>query len=144
MTSRLLRAIAFTPGTWRSVATSSRCGSVVGAALKRAQRLAPHPDQSAAQHLHFGREPLRHDRGCGLEVAAGRGVVEQHAHDLGAGDAVNGGVMHLGQHRHRAVLQTLDDVELPQRAGAIQLAPDQVSHQVGQLPLVPGAGSAAS
>lgn len=34
----------------------------------------------------------------------------------------------------------MDDVELPQRVGAIQLPADQVSHQVGQLPLSAGRG----
>ena len=57
--------------------------------------------------------------GADSQLAAGRGVVEQHAQHLGAGDSVNGRVMHLRQHRHRAVLQTLDDVELPQRARPI-------------------------
>ena len=103
---------------------------------QHAQRLAPHSDQAAAQHLHFGREALA--RRLQVVDSSSRPVAVSSSRmlmHLGARDSVDGGVMHLRQHRHRAVLQPVDDVDLPQRARPIQLPTDQVSHQVGQLPL---------
>ena len=78
-----------------------------------ANGLTQHPDNSASQHLHLGWEALSRDGGCGPKLPTGRGVVEQDAHDLGARNPVHRSVMHLRQHRHRAVLQPVDHIHLP-------------------------------
>ena len=98
--------------------------------------LAQHPDHAAAQHLHLGWEALSQDGGCRPQLPTGRGVVEQDAHHLGARNPVHRGVMHLRQHRHRAVLQTVDHIHLPQRARPVQVASDQMGHLLGQLALI--------
>ena len=107
-----------------------------GCRTQHPQRLAQHTDEATAQHLDLGREVFTDHRRRWLQLPAGRGVVEQNAHDLGAGDAVDGGVMHLRQHRHRAVLQPVDHIDLPQRARPVQLTADQVSHLRCQLSLI--------
>ena len=103
---------------------------------QRPNRLTQHSDHTAAQHLHLGWEALSRYVGCRLQLPTGRGVVEQDAHDLGARNPVHRGVMHLRQHRHRAVLQPVDHIHLPQRARPVQVAGDQMSHLLGQLALI--------
>mgnify|MGYP006137786031 CR=1 FL=1 len=63
--------------------------------------------------LHGGRLGLRGRRRLGLEAAQ----VGQQAH---ARHAVDGGVVHLGEHCDPAAGQALDDPHLPQRARAVQ------------------------
>ena len=107
-----------------------------GCRTQHPQWLAQHPDQATAQHLYLGREVLTDRRRRWLQLPSGRGVVEQNAHDLGTRDSVNGGVMHLRHHRHRAVLKPVDDIHLPQRARPVELTADHAGHLLGQLSLV--------
>ena len=65
-------------------------------------------------------------RGVGLEV-------EELGQQLGPRHAVDGGVVDLRHQTHVAVLEPLDDVHLPQRLGAIELAAAHVAHVAGQL-----------
>ena len=65
--------------------------------------------------------------------------VEDLGHQVDTHHAVDGGVMHLGDDADVAVLETLDDPQLPQRAAAVERAPGDLGRQLGEL--VEAAGS---
>ena len=88
-----------------------------------------------ARHLAPG------GRGSGAATSGDLGLgVEQDAEDLGARGPVDGGVMELGQHRDATVAEAVDQVELPERMGAVQRAGDEPRDLLGQHPLVAGRG----
>ena len=60
--------------------------------------------------------------------------------DLDTHHAVDGGVMHLGDDADVAVLETLDDPQLPQRAAAVERAPGDLGRQLGELVEAAGSG----
>ncbi len=49
------------------------------------------------------------------------------------GEAVDGRVVDLGQHRHDAVLEPVDQIQLPQRPGAVERPGDDPRHLLGEL-----------
>jgi hypothetical protein len=62
------------------------------------------------------------------------GRVEQDGPDVDRRDAVDQGVVHLGQQRDAlAARDALDDRELPQRTRAIQAPGELLAHQLAQL-----------
>jgi hypothetical protein len=62
------------------------------------------------------------------------GRVEQDGPDVDRSDAVDQGVVHLGQQRDAlAARDALDDRELPQRAGAIQAPGELLAYELAQL-----------
>ena len=68
-----------------------------------------------------------------------RGRVEQDLADVDGLAAVDQDLVALGQQRHPALGQTLDEVALPQRAAAVERARGDAGHELAQL--VHGAGS---
>ncbi len=72
-------------------------------------------------------------RRVGLEAA-------QERDRVGAGDTVDGAVVHLGEDRDLARLEALDHHELPQRTRPVQRDAGHVAAQVGQLALTAGRG----
>jgi hypothetical protein len=62
------------------------------------------------------------------------GRVEQDGPDVDRSDAVDQGVVHLGQQRDAlAARDALDDREVPQRAGAIQAPGELLAYELAQL-----------
>ena len=61
---------------------------------------------------------------------------------LCSGDAVDRRVMHLRDECDVPVLQAFDDVHLPERLGAVELAAADVADELGELGMPPGAGRA--
>ena len=61
------------------------------------------------------------------------GDVEQDLAEAGAGDAVDDRVVHLGQRRDAAALDALDEPELPERSGAVELVGHQPADQLVEL-----------
>ncbi len=49
-------------------------------------------------------------------------------------------MVHLRQHRHAAVVESVDDVHLPERAGPVELAADDSRHLLGELTLIARCG----
>ena len=68
-----------------------------------------------------------------------RGEVQQHAEQLGAGNAVDAGVVDLGQQRDAAARQPFDEVHTPQRHAAVEARAHDVADEVGELAVVAGA-----
>jgi hypothetical protein len=73
-----------------------------------------------------------------------RGRVQDGANDLRAGNAVDGGMVHLGNQREGALgqagnsVEALDEIEFPERPRAIQPAGKQVGGHCHQLCPAPG------
>ena len=80
-----------------------------------------------------GRRTIRRDRLGGVA----RDVDELLRH-ADAALAVGDGVVELLDHRGAAVLEALDDEELPQRPGAVERRADEGGGEVEQLPHRPG------
>ena len=79
-------------------------------------------------------------RGSGGSSSRPSGVeVEEVDHQLGARHAVDRAVVHLRDDADVAVGQALDDVELPQRAAAVERRAGDLRGHLGQL-LVPAGG----
>ena len=68
-----------------------------------------------------------------LDLARLGGDVVEHGQDLAAGHAVDGGVMDLRQQRRPAALEAMDEVELPQRPGAVESPRVDPRGLLGQL-----------
>ena len=104
---------------------------------QRAQRLARHAEQPAAEHLEVAGDALaRLARRLRRQLLALGARVEQHAEDLVARHAVDHRVVQLGQHRHAAALEPLDQVQLPQRPRAVQRAREDPRDGLGQPAVV--------
>ena len=80
----------------------------------------------------------------GLSPGGGgvRREVVHHRHHDHARRAVDRGVVVLREQRPAAVLEALDDVDLPQRAGAVHRPPDDAGDLLGELVAAPGRGQA--
>jgi acetyl esterase/lipase len=92
-----------------------------------------------AHHLHVGRDGLGRARLGRVEDPASRLHVEEVDHQLCAGDAVHGAVVHLRDDADVAVRQALDDVELPQRAAPVERRAGDLGGQLGELLVSPRA-----
>ena len=98
-------------------------------------RLDPHIDQSV-DRLHLAARGFHTDQGAfhvNGRVPRLRGDVEQDLAEAGAGDAVDDGVVHLRDDGDPAVLQPLDEPQLPQRFRTVQLVRHQASDQLVEL-----------
>ena len=111
--------------------------------LLRAPRRSSGPNGRfvrAGDRLERSRPPTRsasEGSGAGCHVGgpaldAGRRV-EDHRHQVGAGDAVDHAVVDLGDERPAAVAQALDDPRLPQRPVAVELLGHEPAHEGPQL-----------
>ena len=82
-------------------------------------------------------------RGTQSEWLGPRGVgtqVHDHGQQVGPRHPVDQGVVRLGQHGPAAVLEALDDPDLPERLGAVELLRHDPPDQLAQLALAPGGG----
>ena len=111
---------------------------------QRRQRASPAGPghQGVAHHLDVvgdalgeagGQSRLGRCRDGGRLVGRVRGQVEQVDEQLGPRDPVDRRVVDLADERDVAVVQALDDVDLPQGPGAVERHADDGSRQVGQL-----------
>jgi hypothetical protein len=75
-------------------------------------------------------------RGLGKLAALG-GQVQEQSQDLGAGEPVDQRVVDLREHRRVARLETVDQVQLPQRPRPIERAREDPRHLLGKLLVVP-------
>jgi hypothetical protein len=64
--------------------------------------------------------------------------VEQDTEDLGTRHAIDGGVVHLGEDRHPVAVEPVDEVELPQGAGAVQRPGDDARDLLGEHARIAG------
>ena len=107
---------------------------------------APAPCGPCRRADDVGHQGLRHQLEAGRDTRCRAGVrrraraggriglqVEQDAEQLGARDAVDGAVVHLGHQGDLAVLEPLDHPHLPQGAVPVQLAAGDVGREVAQL-----------
>jgi hypothetical protein len=74
----------------------------------------------------------------GLDRLRSRLDVEQHRREVDPGDAVDHGVMGLGDQGEALALQALDQPELPQRFAAVELLGEDAADQLAQLRLASG------
>ena len=107
------------------------------------RRLVRQRRRGVAQHLRAPRERRRvprlrrpgHDAGPGAQVQEG-------GQDRGATDAVENGVMHLGEQRGAAPVQPFDHEHLPQRAIGVERAAHGGGHERIELGPAPRCGEA--
>ena len=69
-----------------------------------------------------------------------RRQVEEHGHEIDAGDAVDQGVVGLRDQRETVVLEAFYQPHLPQRLGAVELLGEDPRHETLQLRPRPGRG----
>src|SRR3954454_9258852 len=106
---------------------------------QRAQRLARQPEDAAAEQLEVAGHAARRRGGIGRRQLAALGArVEQDREDLVARDAVDDGVVDLRQQRDVAVRQAVDQVDLPQRAVAVERAGEDAGDGLGEPAVVAG------
>ena len=91
-------------------------------------------DERLAEQLRGGGEGARQPAlaGVGRRGGLGRGV-EQHRHDVHAGDAVDERVVGLRQHREAVALEPVDQPDLPERLVAVELLGEDASGEVLEL-----------
>ena len=100
----------------------------VGGDLAGAQGVAQRTDGQAAGRRSPARGPLVAAQA--LDLGA---LVEQHLPQVDGGHAVHERLVGLRQHRDAAVGEALDEVDLPQRLGAVQRTGDDAGDQLAQL-----------
>ena len=61
-------------------------------------------------------------------------------HEVGAGDTVDRGVVHLGDHADVPVLESFDDPQLPERTVAVERAAGDLAGDLRQLAVGTGRG----
>src|SRR3954447_15980128 len=133
---------ALTPGssvTFGSVVGIERSARSGWAGSPRATRprSSRQPAAGAAEQLEVAGRAARRRRGIRRRQLAALGAgVEQHGEDLVARDAVDDGVVDLRQQRDVAVRQAVDQVDLPQRAVAIERAGEDAGDGLGEPPVV--------
>ena len=99
--------------------------------------------QRLAQQLHGGGERTREPALAGVGGRGGvGGGIEEHGHDVHAGDAVHERVMGLRQHREAIALEALNEPDLPERLVAVELLREHAAGEVPSCFSDPGAGSA--
>ncbi len=81
------------------------------------------------------RRPFRRFRPVRL-----RAEIHDDGEQVRTGDAVDQGMVRLGQHGPASVLEALDHPDLPQRLRAVELLRHDASHQLAQLALAAGGG----
>ena len=138
---RLAAARVGTPGTLRIVGTSSRCGNTRGTARSARTGWRGTPTSPRASIRSWdGISSL----GSGVAGASGAGgwgsASSMMPEKLGDRGAVNGGMVDLRQHRDAPVLEAMDQVELPERPGAIERPRDDPRHLLGEHPAIAGFG----
>ncbi len=134
-----MRRLRLVFGAFGCAVARIEIGQRAGQGAQPADGMARHAGQATDQQL--GPAGLRGGAMVGVrrrDLAAGRLQVQKGDEDLGAGEAVQGGVMHLGEHPDLAVLQPLDEVDLPQRVVAVQRALEDAGGLVGELADVAG------
>jgi hypothetical protein len=95
-----------------------------------------HPAGAARGHHHRGRRRLGRQittRRLWLRV---RRHVQHDAGELDAGDAIDGGVVHLGQQADVPTGEPLDDVHLPQRSSPVERTCVQPRDDLGQSTVI--------
>jgi hypothetical protein len=106
---------------------------------QRAQRLAGDAGEAADEHLELPRPRAGgRRRRRGGEHASLRGGVEQDAEDFAARQAVDGGVVRFGEDRDAVALEAVDEVELPEWAGAVQRPGDDAGDLLGEHARIAG------
>jgi hypothetical protein len=101
---------------------------------QRPQRVARGAEHAAGEHAQGARRELVVAPGRRrLDYADLRREVEQQAEDLGARHAVDDRVMDLREHGDVARAQAADDVQLPQRLGAVQRPRHDPRDLLGEL-----------
>ena len=108
------------------------CGSPRSQLVHRSHRQAAErvQRQRRVRRLRSGRPRLdgsRHRHSIG---------VEQHCHQVGAGDSVDHAVVHFADERPTIGGQPVDHPHLPQRTRSIELLRHQPAHQVLQVMLI--------
>ena len=104
-----------------------------GQRAEHSKRIAREAHQPAGQHLQIGRLPIGPIRSRAGQLPALGREVEEHSHDLGAGEAVDQRVVDLREQRLLPVLQPVDQIELPERARPIERAGDDAGDLLGEL-----------
>jgi hypothetical protein len=108
---------------------------------QRAHALLRDAGEAAGEHLELtGLVPADRCRSRGGQAAPLGRRVEQDAEDLGARHAIDGGMVHLGQDRHAVAVEAVDEVELPQWAGAIQRPGDDACDLLSEHAGIAGSG----
>ena len=105
----------------------------VAGELERLHRSEGVLEPGSCQQLDLARHPVWAPPIIRRNIPAIRIGVQQDREDLGAGHSVDGGVVQLGEGRHPAILETLDQIQLPERAGTIQRSCVDPRHQLRQL-----------
>ena len=99
----------------------------------RPERVACQVAHGPAQQVDVARQRLGFPRRAGGRCRrVGVGVGEDVEHQL-SGGAVDGGVVVFGQQRPATAVQAVDDVDLPQRPGAVHRPADDPADLLGEL-----------
>ena len=110
----------------------------LGQGAKDAHRIARQAQQSAREHPQLTRVAVVGEAHLGRHLATLRAQVEQGTHDLGTRHPVDDRVVDLRHHGLVPALEAVDQVELPQRAGAVERARHDPRHLLGQLRVAAG------
>ncbi len=100
-------------------------------AARGAQRLAREVEHPAGEHLGLRWMAVGIARLGRRDLAPLRALIEQHGEDLGARHAVDRRVVDLGHQRHVPALEPVDEVDLPERVGAVQRAREDAGDRLG-------------
>ena len=105
-----------------------------GQGAQHPQRVTRQPEHPPGEHLELARPavaaPSRAPSGSSRPAGS---HVEEDAHDLGAREPVDRRVMDLGQHRDQAALEPVDQIELPERPGAVERPGEDPRDLLGEL-----------
>ena len=106
-----------------------------------AERGLRHPGHAGREQVQRARLVVGHPRlEAVLERTSLRAEVEQHRAEVDAGDPVDHRVVALGEQREAAAGQALDEPQLPQRLGAVQLLGEHARGEVHELLVAAGRG----
>ena len=98
------------------------------------QRGARQPGHRPQRHLTSRRDSFALKYGCVGPVKRGSGVkVVKHLVQAGAPDSVRQAVVHLRQQSHAAILEALDEPDLPEGATPFELVGQQIADQRTEL-----------
>ena len=97
--------------------------------------------RASAEQLGAARLGRAASRAAPARARGGSGVeVEQHGHDVHAGDPVDERVVGLADQREAAVAHRVDEPDLPQRLVAVELLGEHAAGERAQLVLARGRG----